>query len=180
MLFPNRLSVCQCISNNNVTARARPHNFCVVERHYPLPVADELRRSCFGTGDTLANSQSNSTLALLPFPVASGLTAAVNNTSSLKKSRLPVTPRFLQTDESDIVAAHLLVHIEDLRRSAHAVLSIHSHRPHVMGSDGEFPSASSVTVVARLSSCCAPSRSPSAPLFSTKFFVVAVIFIFCT
>ena len=40
-----------------------------------------------------------------------------------------------------------------------------------MGSDDEFPSASSVTVVARLSSCRAASRSPPPPLFSrTQFF----------
>ena len=118
--------------------------------------------------------QPNSTLAL-PFPVASGLAAAVDNIFSLEKSRLATTPRFLQTND---VAAHFLVHVEDLRRSSHAVLPIHSHRPHVMGSDDEFPSASSVTVVARLSSCRATSRSPSPPLFSAHTFFLLITF--CT
>ena len=130
-------------------------------------------------GDTFANSQSNSTLALLPFPVASGLTAAVNNISSLKKSRLAATPRFLQTDDRSCRSPSLGTRRKcDLRRSAHAVLSIHSHRPHVMGSDDELPSASSFTVVARLSSCCAPSRSPSAPLFSGKIFFSSCNFLY--
>ena len=58
------------------------------------------------------------------------------------------------------------------------MLLIHSHRPHVMGSDVEFCSVSSVTVVARLSSCCAPSRSPSAPLFSGKFCFCNFLYIY--
>ena len=45
-----------------------------------------------------------------------------------------------------------------------------------MGSDDEFPSASSVMVVARLPSCCAPSISPAAPLFSGKYIFIFVIF----
>ena len=78
----------------------------------------------------------------------------------------------------NLVADHLLVHVEDLRRSAHAVLSIHSHRTDAVGSDDEFLSTISVTVFARLS-CCAPSRSPSAPLFSGKFFfLLFVIFLY--
>ena len=124
VLFPNRLSVCWSIPNNERHSSSSTAQF---ERHLQWPVANELRRSCFGTGDTLANSQSNSTLTLLPSPFASGLTAAVHNISSSKKSRLAASPRFLQTDD---VAGHFLVHVEDLRRSSHAVLPIHSHRPH--------------------------------------------------
>ena len=69
-------------------------------------------------------------------------------------------------------------HVEDLRRSSHAVLPIYRHRPHVMGSDGEFPSASSVTVVARLSLCCTPSRSPSSPHFPSKYFFTFYNFLY--
>ena len=160
---PNRLSACWFISNNE---RHSPSSTTQLKRHLQQPVADELRRSCFGTGNTLVNSQPNSILALLPFFVASGLTHAVNNIiSSLKKSRLAVTPSFLQTDD---VAVHHPVHAEDLRRAFHAMLSIYSLRSHVMGSDDELPSASAVTVVACLPSWRVPSRSPPALLVSGK------------
>ena len=104
--------------------------------------------------------------------VASRLVAVENYISSLKKSRVTATPTiimsFLQTNDA---AAHLLVHAENFRRSAHAALAIHSHRSHVMGRDDEFSSAISVTVVARFSSCCAPSRSASTPLLLGKYFL---------
>ena len=107
----------------------------------PLEVVfDHSLRSCFGTGDTFTNSQSKTTIALVPFPVASGLTSAVSCViSSLKKSRLAATPGFLQTDDG---VAHLLVHANDLCRLAPAVLAIRSHRPHFLGSDDEFRSCS--------------------------------------
>ena len=71
----NRLSVCWCITNNE---RHSSSTTTQLKRHLQLPVANKLQRSSFGTGGTLANSQSNSTSALLPSTVVSGLAAAVN------------------------------------------------------------------------------------------------------
>ena len=62
------------------------------------------------------------------------------------------------------------VHAEDLPRSTRAVLAMYCYRLHVMGSDDELLPASSVTVVVHLPSCCAPSRSASAPLLPAKYF----------
>ena len=76
-------------------------------------------------------------------------------------------PRFLKTDDA---AVHLLVNAEGSCRLVHAVLAIHSHCPHVTGSDDELSYAILVTVVARLPLCCPPSRSASAPLHPGKLF----------
>ena len=84
---------------------------------------------------------------------------------SLNKSRLTATPSFLQTDD---VTTHLLVHAGDLGCSAHAVLAIRIHRPHIVGSDSKLPPVSSTAVATRLSSCCAPSLSDSTPLLTVK------------
>ena len=67
------------------------------------------------------------------------------------------------------MVAHLLVHAKDLCRFTQDVLAIHSHRPHVVGGDGEFFSASLTTAIARLPSRYAPSRSASAPPLPGKY-----------
>ena len=75
--------------------------------------------------------------------------------------------RSLQTYD---IAAHFLVHGEDLCCSAHAVLSTRSHRQKFVGSDDALLPASSVGVVARLPSCCALSCSACAPSLPGKYF----------
>ena len=73
IVFQTLLSACWCISNNECH---NPSSTAQLKRYLQWPVTAELRRSYFGPGETLANSQSTSTstLTLLSFPVASRLT----------------------------------------------------------------------------------------------------------